>query len=85
MIIHDGVVIFASSVDNYDKEKSGVKNNTVRIMTNEEEIQLMINSTKYISIHNAGDIKETFVRTIRDHTVYTVDGNNIHIFTWEAK
>ena len=81
---------FKSTPDMFDKEHSGIKNNTVRFVNEGEdkEILAIINNIKYIRIINTNDIicKTSFVRTITDITRYVNpdDLKIIYIFTWEV-
>lgn len=80
---------FKSEPEFFDKEQSGVKNNTVRLVTNTEDKKIlsMLDDIKYIRIVNTNDIMYTssFVRTLTDITrcVNPNDLKIIYIFTWE--
>lgn len=73
----------------YKKEVSGIKNNTVRIVSQKEDekIRNKLNEIKYIRIVStfnfSGSLYQEFTRTIKDITRYTQDNIIIYIFTWE--
>ena len=79
---------FKSTPDTFDKECTGIKNNTVRFVNRDEdkEILAIINNIKSIRIINIDDImcEISFVRTIIDITRYVNpdDLKIIYIFTW---
>lgn len=79
---------FKSTPDMFDKEQSGIKNNTVRFVNIDEdkEILAIINNIKNIRIINTNDLmcNNSFVRTIIDITRYVNpdDLKIVYIFTW---
>ena len=79
---------FKSIPDIFDKERSGIKNNTVRFVNEDEdkEILAIINNIKSIRIINTNNIicDTSFVRTITDITRYVNpdDLKILYIFTW---
>jgi hypothetical protein len=91
------VLSFRSSPEYFKKEYSGVKNNTVRLLTEAEfhEVQIVINrnETVYIRIAEHLGVSENgikidgrfFFRRLRDITFLEDDRINyyIGIFTWD--
>lgn len=86
-------IIEVKSIDeNYKKEKSGVKNNTVRLVNVLEDniLNLYIDSSytnstiQYIKIKHVNG-KDSFIRELTDITRYvpSIDSEVIYIFTWE--
>ena len=79
---------FKSEPDIFDKEQLGIKNNTVRFVSKEEdkEILAIIDNIKSIRIINTNNImcETSFVRTIIDITRYVNpdDLKVVYIFTW---
>ena len=77
---------FKSLPENYEKENSGIKPNTVRIVTVEEdaEIQRNIKNIQYIRISNTNTVLRTtsFVATLKDITKFQTHGLIIYIFSW---
>lgn len=80
---------FKSHEEFFNKEQSGVKNNTVRLVNNAEDIKILsiLDDIKYIRIVNINDIicTSSFVRTITDITRWVMPDafTVIYIFTWE--
>lgn len=79
-------VEFKSLPENYEKENAGIKPNTVRIVTVEEdgEIQKNIDNIKYIRISNTNEMvsKSSFVAELKDVTKFKTHGLIIYIFSW---
>ena len=79
---------FKSIPDVFDKEQSGIKNNTIRFVNKDEdkEILAIINNIKSIRIINTNDIicETSFTRIITDITRYVNpdDFKILYIFTW---
>jgi hypothetical protein len=79
---------FKSTPDMFEKEESGVKNNTVRFVNKDEdkEILAIISNIKSIRIINTNNImcEISFVRIITDITRYINpdDLKILYIFTW---
>lgn len=77
---------FKSLPENYEKENRGIKPNTVRIVSVEEdaEIQKNIDNIKYIRICNTNEVicKTSFVAEITDITKFHSHGLIIYIFSW---
>jgi len=79
---------FKSEHAMFEKEQSGIKNNTVRFVNEDEdkEILAIINNIESIRIINKDDITDdvSFIRTITDITRYVNpdDLKIIYIFTW---
>ena len=75
---------FKSDTPNYYKEKSGDKNNTVRVLHSDdnrkESLDWMMLEKKYgrIRITHKQLPKETFIRTISDVTKY----QGLYIISW---
>lgn len=80
---------FKSDEEFFNKEQSGVKNNTVRLVNSAEDIKILsiLDDIKYIRIVNTNDIicTSSFVRTLTDITRYANPAafSIIYIFTWE--
>ena len=80
---------FKSTPDMFEKEQSGIKNNTVRFVNKDEDKKILatIGNIKSIRIINTKDImcENSFVRTITDITRYVNpdDLKIIYIFTWK--
>ena len=80
---------FKSTKDNFRKESSGIKNNTVRVFNvryisdarEVEEIEYNQEYIKYIRIV-CDDSKQSFVRQITDITQFESHGLFIYIFSW---
>lgn len=81
---------FKSVSNMFEKEHSGIKNNTVRFVNKDEDkkISSIIDDIKYIRITNTDDriCTSSFTRTIKDITRYINpdDLKIIYIFTWEV-
>jgi len=80
------VVKFRSINENFKKEKSGIKNNTIRFYGADERFNILdkfrTGEIKNLNIEiQESRTGETFRRSIRDVTVYA----EIYIITWEAK
>ncbi len=79
---------FKSKPEFYIKESSGIKNNTVRFITDDEDKKILsiFDDIKYIRIVNTDDriSTDSFVRTLTDITRYVCKDNLqiIYIFTW---
>ena len=78
--------MFKSTPENYNKELSGVKNNTCRVLSQREIEELYSEQgLDFIEIVNT-ETKQSFTRKLRDITklVSTMlpDGYRIYIFTW---
>lgn len=67
----NSIVSFKSIKENYDKEKSGVKPNTVRVVDNSDSRFYGTKSYKIIRIVLADNPEEFFEREIQDITFYT--------------
>ena len=80
---------FKSEPEMYEKESSGIKNNTVRFVDNEEDEKILsiLDDIKFIRIVNTDDriCTSSFVRSLRDITRYVCKETLqvIYIFTWE--
>jgi Neuraminidase (sialidase) len=80
MIINNDVIMFQSNAYLYAKEKTGIKNNTVRILPI-EELEVFRNSLRaldHIRISKVGDKDDYFVRKIQDISFF----EDLIIFTW---
>ena len=69
-------ICFKSIPENYVKEKSGVKNNTLRLVTDETKF-IFLKDCTHIKIVNT-ETQESFTREIRDLTYL----DNYVIITW---
>lgn len=86
----DNTFIFKSLPIFYEKEKSGLKNNTVRIVSEEETEQILnawyedfghINLKIKIENKTTGD---SFIRVIKDISFFEIDNEiQLAIFTWK--
>lgn len=81
------IVKFKSTEDNYRKEANGVKRNTVRIMSGEEDsyLQFVLPNIKFIKISciNYNCIEtEYMIRPLTDITRFESHGLIIYIFSW---
>ena len=82
------IIEFKSTPDIFDKEQSGIKNNTVCFVNEDEdkEILAIMNNIKDIRIINTNDVmcNNSFMRTITDITRYVNpdDLKIVYIFTW---
>ena len=81
-------VSFKSVKSIFDKEVSGIKNNTVRLVSKEEDetLENCLDNIKYITISCetiCSDYKRVFLREIKDIT--RIEQNNIifYIFAWK--
>ncbi len=80
---------FKSEPEFYIKESSGIKNNTVRMVTatEDKEILSLRDNIKFIRIINTDDriSTDSFVRSLTDITRYNCKNISqvIYIFTWE--
>ena len=71
------IIHFESSLENYDKEQSGIKPNTVRFTDDWDNARWKkYTFAKYIEINNVYD--ESFIRKIKDKTEY----RNLIIISW---
>ena len=74
---------YKTDENNFNKEVSGIKNNTVRIVNDAEDIRIVNNSNeiKYIRI-NCVDGIQSFVRKLTDITRFESHRLIIYIFSW---
>ena len=84
MYIENDTIHFKSGEPYYTKEKSGIKNNTVRFISDEEHdiILDVINNLQYICITNI--MGDHFARTLSDITIFKVNSIIIYIFSWRG-
>jgi hypothetical protein len=81
----DGVVFFKSNEPWYDKEKFGIKNNTVRILSETEFNTVSLNSVVQIEISNPVS-EQSFRRDLTDLSrIGCVCGKHIVVFTWKTE
>lgn len=79
----DGVIFFTSGESWYDKEKSGIKNNTVRILSENEYNIVLWNSVVQIEILNPVT-EQCFRRDVTDISrIGYICGSNLVVFTWK--
>ena len=85
MEIKGDTIVFKSTGINYMKEKSGVKLNTVRIVSDEEHniIQKNINYISHILIKKV-DSDMYFKRKLSDISILKAQGVIIYIFSWRV-
>ena len=76
------IIKFKSTEDNYRKETSGIKRNTVRVLSGEDEsyLQFILKDIKFIRISLSES--EYFIRPLTDITWTEYQGLNIYIFSW---
>lgn len=83
MKITNGKVYFKSERAYYRKEKSGRKNNTVRILSEAEYDIVHYSVVKCIEISNLDNL-ESFTREITDISrVGAICGKVVVVFTWK--
>jgi hypothetical protein len=81
----DGVIFFKSGESWYDKEKSGIKNNTVRILSGNEYNIVSWNSVVQIEISNPVT-EQNFRRDLTDISrIGCMCGKHIVVFTWKLE
>ena len=77
---------FKSLQEFYEKEVSGIKPNTTRVMSKEEDaiITKLINTIKYIRIVSMCTVGRTrsFTAKLKDITRFESRGQIIYIFSW---
>jgi hypothetical protein len=84
------IIEFKSNRFVFKKEISGIKNNTVRIISQKEDekIRNKLNEIKYIRIVSifdfSGSLHQDFIRPVKDITRYVQKNVIIYIFTWEV-
>ena len=77
------IIVKCKSVeDNYRKEISGVKRNTVRIVSGEEDsyLQFILKDIKFVRISLSES--EYFTKTLTDITRFESHGLINYIFSW---
>jgi hypothetical protein len=82
--IDRNTICFQSYPEFYFKEKTGIKNNTVRLNPTANQINNIMDwwntiDTKYVKIVNSEN-KESFSRKLLDITEYM----NVIVFTWKS-
>lgn len=84
MMGFDRIIEFKSTEENYKKESTGIKRNTVRVVSvsEDEDIKSYIESIKYVRIINKDNILETMVWKLTDITRFESHGIIIYIFSW---
>jgi hypothetical protein len=81
----DGGVFFEAEEALYDKEKSGIKNNTVRILSENEFNIVSWNPVVQIEISDPV-FEQCFRRDLTDHSrIGSVCGKHIVVFTWKTE
>ena len=83
MDIHDNTIYFNSDPKMFEKEITGVKRNTVRVITN-NEIKLHLEHFGRIEITNT-ETHHRFSRVLSDVSKIDVNGTEIFIFSWEGE
>ena len=83
MEVHDNTIYFKSEPEMFEKEITGVKRNTVRVISN-NEIQAHLEHFGRIEITNT-DTHLRFSRVISDISTMDVNGTKIFIFSWEGE
>ena len=81
MRIENDRIIFNSTEENYEKEASGIKNNTVRVIKNDECEKWRHIGFSYIQI-NKRNSNIHFVREVSDITKMTIGDLPVYIFSW---
>ena len=88
LIIFDGsTILFKSDLDFYLKEKSGLKSNTLRLLSKDELFLYNIKNLTHIRISESSesDCTEFFTRHITDiSTVGEVAGKDLFLFSWNS-
>jgi hypothetical protein len=83
MILRNKMVYFNSDNAYYRKEKSGSKNNTVQIVTENEYDVIQYSDVRRIAITDSDNL-DSFERKITDISrIGTICGNVVVVFTWE--
>ena len=82
-ILECEIVEFKSQPEEYNKESSDLKNNTIRIIDyiDSRFYRLASGKAKYIRITNT-ETKECFTRRIRDYSIFKTLKSSIGIITW---
>lgn len=81
MKICDKTIIFKSTPDNWIKEKSGVKANTVRYLDAYEWDEVKDRKIQNIQIVNT-ETHQTFTREISDITIANIKKVPVWVFSW---
>jgi hypothetical protein len=85
MNIYEHTISFKSSDIFYQKEKSGIKNNTTRFLNEEERDQLLNYNLGITHIQiTKTDQSEYFERKLKDISIWIRNHECIAIFTWDA-
>jgi hypothetical protein len=82
MEINNKTIFFKSLPEYYDKEYSGKKPNTVRIVSEEEDNLIQISEIDFIMIENTVTGKE-FIRLLIDITRFVYNDFIIYIFSFD--
>lgn len=86
MFVQMDKITFKSLPIFYEKEKSGIKNNTVRHLSNTEALKvreaerLFLHSDLFIKIKNT-ETGESFCRILRDIST----NDDVTVFTWDER
>lgn len=84
MEVNDNTLSFKSRPEFYGKEKSGIKNNTVRYLSNDEamKVQKVKKSFPHVFIKiNNTETSESFYRVIQDIST----NDDVTVFTWNPQ
>jgi len=81
MRIENGIIIFKSDPENFNKERIGDKRNTVRVIP-ESEIKQNLTNFDTIQIINSVNDRQNFYRKISDISTMMVGETKIFIFSW---
>lgn len=84
MKIIDNTIYFISTEEMYNKERDGLKSNTVRILSEEESKEVMETAIDYIIIIKKGS-EHYFTRWITDISYLYNSEYSIYVFSWSNK
>ena len=82
MKITGNIVTFRSISEYYKKEVDGKKANTIRIISDEEDILIQMSELDYIKIINV-ETNDVFYRRLTDITRFIHNDMIIYIFSWK--
>ena len=84
MKIVNNIIYFKSMPKYYDREISGMKANTVRIVDKFEDALIQLSELDYIGITNT-ETEDFFMRKLSDITRYVYNNQIIiYIFSWRS-
>lgn len=83
MDIHDNTIHFNSDPEMFEKEFTGVKRNTVRVIPN-NEIKVNLEHFGRIEITNT-ETHMKFSRILSDVSKIDIHGTKVFIFSWDGE